>query len=178
MTSTDNEAKRASGHADVPLSEQGMARAVALGVAYQNERIDAVISSDLQRATQTSVIAFNARGIPLLSDARLRECDYGSMTQFPVAQVEQEFPHRIAVPFPAGESLTMVVERVGAFLREVIHAYDGKTIVVIGHRAMKYALYYWAHSDSLEDVVNRQWEWLEIPIWRFQFSADMLTRGD
>jgi broad specificity phosphatase PhoE len=116
MTSTDNEAKRASGHADVPLSEMGRQRAHELGQHYATETLDAIFCSDLQRALITSQIAFADRSLPIIPDARLREYDYGDMTQYPVAQVEDELPRRIREPFPNGESLLMVVQRMGAFL--------------------------------------------------------------
>ena len=135
MTSVDNEAKRASGYADVPLSEMGWQRAQELGQHYAKETLDAIFCSDLQRAVVTSQIAFAGRGLPIMPDARLRENDYGDMTQYPVAQVEDEFPRRITEPFPSGESLRMVVQRVGAFLQDVWAEYTGKTLVIIGHRA-------------------------------------------
>ena len=54
MTSIDNEAKRASGHANVPLSALGHQRSQELGQQYATEALDAVFSSDLQRATTTA----------------------------------------------------------------------------------------------------------------------------
>src|SRR6185437_1259411 len=135
MTSVDNEARRASGHADVPLSEAGRQRARELGQQYADVALDAVFASDLQRAAATAALAFAGRGVPIALDARLREYDYGEMTQHQVAEVEAEFLRRIAEPFPGGESLEMVVARVGAFLREVWGAYDAQSVVVIGHRA-------------------------------------------
>ncbi len=50
MTSIDNEAGRASGHADVPLSANGRQLAQELGQHYAAEILDAVFCSDLQRA--------------------------------------------------------------------------------------------------------------------------------
>jgi broad specificity phosphatase PhoE len=176
MTSTDNEAGRASGHADVPLTPTGRQRAQELGQHYAQETIDAVFHSDLQRAAATAQIAFAGRALPLVPDARLREYDYGDMTQYPVAQVEQEFPRRITEPFPHGESLLMVVQRVGDFLRDAVRTYDGKTIVVIGHRATRYALEYWCSDASLEEIVNTPWQWREIPIWRYELDAQALER--
>lgn len=177
MTSVDNEAKRASGHADVPLSPSGRQLAQELGQHYAPETLDAVFSSDLQRALTTSHIAFAWRNLPVIPDARLREYDYGDLTQYPVAQVEAEFPRRVTEPFPHGESLLMVVERVGAFLREVLQAYDGKTIVVIGHRATRYGLAYWCGDIALEELVNTPWPWLDVPIWRYELHAHNLERG-
>jgi len=165
MTSIDNEAKRASGHADVPLSEAGQ-QARQLGEHYAAEKLYVVFCSDLQRALHTAQLAFADRGVPILPDARLREYDYGDMTRDPVALVEKEFPYRVIVPFPNGESLQMVIERVGAFLHDVRAKYDGKTVVIIGHRATRYGLEYWCRRIDLETIVNTPW--LEVPIWRYE----------
>jgi len=178
MTSTDNEAKRASGHADVPLSPAGRERARELGQHYAIEALDAIFHSDLQRAATTTQIAFAGRGISLIPDARLREYDYGDLTQHPIEQVEAEFPLRIMEPFPHGESLLMVVQRVGAFLRDALLDYDGKTIGVIGHRATKYGLEYWYGDASLEQIVNTEWEWRDIPIWCYEFNRRNLEKGE
>ena len=167
MTSVDNEAGRASGHADVPLSDAGRQRAASLGQGYANEALDAVFCSDLQRAYVTAEIAFSGRDLPIIRDPRLRECDYGLWTQCPREQLALE--QHIREPYPNGESLVMVAERVGAFLRDRLRDDEGKRIVVISHAAPKYALEYWAGDRALEAVVAN-WEWLEVPIWRFQFS--------
>ncbi len=176
MTSVDNEARRASGHADVPLATVGFERARELGRHYAAESLDAVFYSDLQRAAETARLVFEGRAVPLVGDARLREYDYGELTQYPVEQVEREFPRRITQPFPRGESLLMVVERVGAFLRELFPAYDEKTIAIIGHRATRYGLECWCDTRSLEQIVRTPWEWREIPIWRYKLNAQQLER--
>jgi broad specificity phosphatase PhoE len=176
MTSVDNETGCASGHADVPLSRAGRGLAKELGQHYAKEQLDAIFCSDLQRAFVTSQIAFAERNVPIMPDARLREYDYGDMTQYPIAQVEEEFSRRITEPFPNGESLLMVAQRVGAFLREVLQQCDGKTFVVIGHRATRYGLEYWCGDASLEEIVRTPWEWREVPIWRYELDADKLER--
>ena len=169
--SVDNEAGRASGHTDVPLSSLGQQQAQELGHHYATETLDAVFCSDLQRALSTAQIAFAERSLPIVPDARLREYDYGDLTQCPSAQVEKEFPQRITVPFPHGESLLMVVQQVGAFLRDVLQEYEGKTIVVIGHRATRYGLEYWCSHITLEGIVSTPWEWRDIPIWRYELHT-------
>lgn len=176
MTSVDNEAGRASGHADVPLSALGRRQAQELGQHFAAEALDAIFYSDLQRASTTARLAFSDRNLPLVPDARLREYDYGDLTQYPVARVEEELPRRITDPFPNGESLLMVVQRVGAFLRDVLRGYDGKTIVVVGHRATRYGLEYWCGEASLEEIVRTPWVWREIPIWRYELHKHDLER--
>lgn len=175
MTSVDNEAGKASGHADVPLSAAGRQQAQKLGQHYAARTFDAIFSSDLQRATTTCDIAFAWSSVPVIMDARLRECDYGTMTQFPRSQVEEEFMNRIIEPFPDGESVLMVAQRVGDFLRDVLREYDGKTVVVIGHRATRYGLEYWCGDTSLEEIVSSSWKWRDIPIWEYTLNAHDLS---
>ncbi len=177
MTSVDNEAGRASGHADVPLSVTGRQQARELGRHYAAEALDAVFHSDLQRASLTAEIAFSGRNLPLIPDVRLRECDYGDLTQCPVAQIDEEFPRRLTVPFPNGQSVLLVVQGVGAFLRDALREYDGKKIVVIGHRATRYGLAYWQSNASLEEIVQTPWEWRDIPIWRYELHAHNLRES-
>src|SRR5258708_30254728 len=100
MTSVDNETGRASGHADVPLSTLGRQQAQELGQHYATFSLDAISCSDLQRASTTAQIAFAGQALPLVADARLREYDYGDLTQYPIAQVEEEFPRRITATNP------------------------------------------------------------------------------
>lgn len=176
MTSIDNEKGRASGHANVPLSESGRKLARELGQHYAAEHLDAIFCSDLQRASATAQIAFTDRALPIILDARLREFDYGVMTQYPRTQVEAEFARRIVEAFPNGESVVMAVQRVGDFLSDVLREYDGKTIVVIGHRATKYGLEYWYSNTSLMTIVDTPWEWRDIPIWRYDFDKRHLNR--
>ncbi|HYM68011.1 MAG TPA: histidine phosphatase family protein [bacterium] len=176
MTSVDNEAGLASGHADVPLSAIGRRQAAELGRHYATEAPVAIFCSDLQRALTTAQIAFAARGLRPVPDARLRECDYGDLTPRPAAEVDAEWPRRVTEPFPHGESLCMAVQRLGAFLRDLCREYHGTTVVVIGHRATKYGLAYWSSGASLEDIVRTAWEWRRIPIWRYELTARALER--
>jgi hypothetical protein len=78
---------------------------------------------------------------------------------------------------PHGESVLMVVERVGAFLYDALQQYDGKTIVVIGHRATRYGLEYWCGEDTLEEIVRRPWKWRALPIWRYELTTHTLSGG-
>ncbi|GCE09996.1 histidine phosphatase family protein [Dictyobacter aurantiacus] len=175
-SSVDNEAGRASGHADVPLSALGRQQARELGQRYAAQPFDAVFSSDLQRAVLTAELAFADRLLPLVRDARLRECDYGNLTQAPFVQVERERRQHLMEPFPQGESVFMVVQRVGDFLRDILRDYDGKTIAVIGHGATRYGLEYWCHTASLEEIVFAPHEWRTSNIWRYEVQEENFTR--
>ena len=67
---------------DVPLSDTGRAQAEALGTWLaglpEDERPTAVLSSPFNRALTTARLATEKLGIPLRTDERLRERDFGA----------------------------------------------------------------------------------------------------
>lgn len=159
-TTTDNEAHLASGWNDVALSELGFKQSVELGQRYNLDDIDAIFTSDMARAYQTATLAFPAIDPRKLHiDWRLRECDYGDLTQHPKVEVDCEKLHRIDVPFPSGESYTDTTERMRTFLLDLARDYHGKTVMIIGHRATQYGLEHWINGVSLKETVSAPWAW-------------------
>jgi broad specificity phosphatase PhoE len=167
-TTTDNEAHLSSGHNDVDLSQLGTEQAKDLGERYRDDNFDAIFCSDLQRAYKTAEIAFGDRDWPIIRDARLRECDYGELTQHPSAQVDPEKAKHISVRFPNGESYEDTAVRMGDFLRDLIRNYDGKKVMIIGHRATQYGLEHWIKGESVYDAVTAPWKWQ--PGWTYELK--------
>jgi alpha-ribazole phosphatase/probable phosphoglycerate mutase len=75
-------------------------------------------------------------------------------------QLEAERSRRIDEPYPGGESYRDVVERVRAFLDDVLSEYDGRRILVIGHSATRWALDHVLAGAPLEELVG-PFEWRE-----------------
>jgi broad specificity phosphatase PhoE len=157
-TTYDNEAHRASGHNDVELSPLGIQQSREMGARHSGEHFDAIFCSDLQRSYKSAESAFG-KTFPIIKDARLRECDYGDLTQHASAEVEAEKPRRIHEPFPNGESYEQTSERMGAFLRDLFRDYDGKRVMIIGHRATQYGLEHWIKGLSLQEIISAVWKW-------------------
>ena len=138
-TSLDNEAGLASGHFDVDLSPAGEAQAAELGQRYADAPPALVLTSDLRRAWRTAEIAFGDR-VRVVRDARLRECDYGTLTRRPAREIDTCRVAAIDAPFPGGESYRAVAARVAACLDELRASWPSGWVLVIGHRATHYAL--------------------------------------
>ncbi len=158
-TTVDNEAKRASGHSDSPLSALGEEQAREMGERYKNEEFDAIFCSDLARSYRTAEIAFAGRRMRIKKDARLRECNYGDLTGSPSDTIENERPKRIREPFPNGESYEQAAERIKSFLNDLVSKYDSKQVLIIGHRATQYGLEHFIDGIPLEKVVAAPWTW-------------------
>lgn len=163
-TTIDNQKQLASGFNDIELSELGKQQAADMGKRHENETFAAIFCSDLQRSYKTAEIAFEDK-FPIIKDARLRECDYGDLTQHPKSEVDSEKPNRITTPFPNGESYEDTAKRMKEFLEDLSKKYDGKKIMIIGHRATQYGLEHWLKGISLKEVVTAPWQWQ--PGWSY-----------
>ena len=157
-TTLDNENHLSSGQMDVELSELGIKQAKELGKRYQNEHFDVIFVSDLQRSYKTAEIAFGDR-FPITRDKRLRECDYGDLTRHPSSEVDPQKVNHITEPFPNGESYEQTLERMKDFLDDLKKKYEGKRVMIIGHRATQYGLEYWINGKSLEELIITLFKW-------------------
>lgn len=164
-TTLDNEAHFASGHYDTALSPLGEKQAKEMGERYKNDKFEAIFCSDLQRSYKSAEIAFGNK-FPIIKDARLRECDYGDFTRKPSEQVEAEKFKRIETPFPNGESYTETTARIKNFLGDLLRNYDGKRVIIIGHRVTQYGLENLIKGVPLKEVVPAPWKWQ--PGWTYK----------
>ncbi len=157
-TSLDNQAHLASGHNDVALSPLGEKQAKELGERYKDEQFDAIFCSDLQRSYKSAEISFGQK-FPIIKDIRLRECDYGYLTQHPSSEVDPFKVEHISTPFPNGESYEQTSTRMKSFLDDLKKNYDKQKIMIIGHRATQYGLEHWIKGLSYEEIITTPWSW-------------------
>lgn len=172
-TSLDNEVGIASGHNDVDLSEMGSRQATLLGERYVDQSFVSVVCSDLRRSYRTAEIAFGSGSMLILRDPRMRECDYGSLSGFPVEIVDRERSGRIHQPFPDGESYIQVVERVRDLLSDIAARYRGRRVLLIGHRATWYSLEHLLANVPLLETIEMPWAWQ--PGWTYQLTSSQVA---
>lgn len=158
-TTTDNEAHLASGWNDIDLSELGVEQTFQPVERSKERGIEVIFTSDLQRAVKTGVPAANELGIPMYVDQRLRECNYGEYTQKPKGEVDALKPEVIDKPFPGGESYQDCMKRMGEFLADLKKNFEGKTVMIIGHRATQYGLEHHILGKSVRQCVTDPWEY-------------------
>jgi ribosomal protein S18 acetylase RimI-like enzyme len=124
-----------------------------------------VVTSDLARAVETARIAFDGSGIPVVEDARLRECDYGELNGAPVDVVHAQRSARVDTPYPGGQSCRDVVAQVRSLLDELLRDQDGRRILLIGHAATRFALDHLLAARPLESAVVAPFAWR--PGWEY-----------
>lgn len=166
-TSEDNEAGLASGWNDIPLSKRGEQQAKELGERRKDDIFDAIFCSDLQRSYLTAHLAFGDK-FPIIHDKRLRECDYGDLTQANKKIVDAEKSKRIHDPFPNGESYEQTCARMQSFVDELRENFDGKTVLIIGHRATQYGLEHSINGVGIAEAVTAPWHYQ--PGWTYELT--------
>jgi 2,3-bisphosphoglycerate-dependent phosphoglycerate mutase len=167
-TSEDNERGIATGWLPGALSALGRRQAAELGTRRANDGIAAVFSSDLARAVQTASIAFQATGIPILLDWRLRECDYGDLNGSPAAELRAHRAGHIDQPYPGGESWRQATARVAAFAADLPSRWSGQRVLVIGHIATHWGLEHLMLGTPLEELAARAERWQ--PGWEYTLA--------
>ena len=144
-----NREKRLLGRSDPPLDKTGEAQAVRLGERFRAAGIvfDRVYSSPLRRALQTARL-IAGEGVPIVTDERLIEMDYGPYEgmdlRHPDPEVLTFFSDFVHNPAPEGmEPLSDVTARLGALLEALRDEASSQTILLSTHAiAMKGALEY------------------------------------
>lgn len=110
----------------VHLDERGRRQAAQLGARLADVRLDAVVSSPLERCVETAraIVDAAAEAPPLSTDERFGECRYGEWTGRPLTELADDplWPtvqaHPSAVRFPGGESLAETAHRAVAAVRD------------------------------------------------------------
>ena len=169
-TTLDNEQEISSGWSDAELSALGIEQSHKLKNLTADKTFDAIFCSDLQRAIDTAHIAFGDGPAPIIHDARLRECNYGTYNGQPSEIVEPLQEKMITEKFPDGESYEDVGHRISDFLQFLKQNYEGKHIAIVAHKAPQLALDVLLTSKTWGQAFTEDWRKIKAwkPGWEYQ----------
>lgn len=153
-TTMDNEAEKCTGWADGELSELGTKQAKELKNQIKEKDFEVMFCSDLKRAVDSADLGFNGY-CPIIQDERLRECNYGDLTQADDSLVD--YTKHIDAPFSGGESMKDVERRIKVFLDYLKREHDNKFIAILAHKAPQLALEVLLNSKTWEQAINEDW---------------------
>ena len=151
-TTYDNAESKCSGWKQVELNELGKEQAINLG-KNTNYKFDVLFTSDLNRAINSAKLAWP--NIESIQDARLRECNYGKYDGEDKKLVVYE--EHIDNPFPNGESLKDVENRMKDFINYLKENYNNKTVGIVAHRAPQLAIEVITKKLSWEEAIEKDW---------------------
>ena len=149
---------RWQGHSDWPLTDVGVAQAVAVAQRLEGCGFSSLYSSDLGRALHTAQIIADRSGHAIATDERLRERHLGIFQGLTKAEMEARYPeewhlYRTAGPdyaIPGGESARQRLDRNVSCLEEIGLGHPGETVVVATHGGLLIGLLCYVLGIPLE----------------------------
>jgi probable phosphoglycerate mutase len=190
-----NAERRLQGHLDIPLNKEGERQAAALAQALSGETVDMIISSDLSRAASTARAVAERHGLPLHTDASLRERCFGAFEGLLYDELEAHFPDAYAqwkvrdphARYPDGErraeTFAEFAQRAVEAVSRIAEMHRGKRIVVVSHGGVLDAVYRAAHGMDITaprtfDVLNAsinhiRWDGERLEVLRWSDNAHL-----
>ena len=157
------------GSSDVKLSADGLKQAERLRDCLAMQKIDAIYSSNLQRAMVTAETIASKHQLAVTTCAELREIDFGKLEGLTFDEAHQLYPEvtrlwvekSSALQYPGGESLDEFYNRVSSFAGRLKKYAPEETILIV------------AHSGSLRLLIC---QFLGIELWHWrQFRLDFAS---
>lgn len=155
-TTTDNEIDKATGWTPGELSALGKKQSVDLLGQLKGKIFDAVFSSDLKRAIDSAKLTWGS-DLQLITDWRLRECNYGDLNGADGTKKDAIMLSCIKKKFPNGESYVDVEMRMREFLHDLFKMQNVKHIAIVAHQAPQLALNVIIHKKTWQEAIAQDW---------------------
>jgi broad specificity phosphatase PhoE len=165
---------RWQGQADPPLSDLG--RLQAREAAQAIGAVDAVWSSDLQRAVGTAHIIAEHVGVgPVVVDPDLRERDAGAFSGLTREEIEERFPGYLAARRrpPGWEADQHLLARALGVLDRIAAEVPGGDVLVVTHGGLIYTIEEHLGADHAR-IANTEGRWVEVGGGRLRLGERVL----
>lgn len=155
---------RIQGHLDVGLNEHGRWQAARLAEALADEAVDAIYTSDLQRARDTALALGRRLGLDVRDEPGLRERAFGGFEGATFQELQERHPEATLrwrrrdpdfEPPGGGESLEAFFARSVAVAERLARAHPGGSIALFTHGGVLDCLYRAATGQPLQ--APRSW---------------------
>ena len=140
-----------TGHLPGTLTERGIRQARVLGTKLKREKIDAIYSSDLRRASETAKEISLKLGIPVNYTKELRERNFGELQgKKGGPTLKSAFP--MSFEPKNAESLSHLNGRIRRFLADVVKKHKNDTVLFVTHGGVMHVLQAIAEKKTLEQL--------------------------
>lgn len=154
---------RFQGQQNSKLTERGYLQAENLGQVLDEENIDLIITSPLERAQETAKVACGSRRIPIIILDSLKELSLGEWE----GQKLSELKHREAKQYylfwndplryepRGGESFEAMIQRAGQALAEILELANGRRVLVVTHGMTLMAILHHMTETPFKEIISQ-----------------------
>ncbi len=133
--------RRYNGHANVALSERGVAQYHGLKERFDDAQISACYTSDLTRCVTGAEIIGSRLGVTPVREPDLRELSVGVWERMSWAEIMERYPAEwqarlddiVNYRVPGGENLLDLRSRVMPVINGIVDRHRGEEVLVVGH---------------------------------------------
>jgi len=151
-----------NGHADVELTERGVAQYHQLKERLADAGLTACYSSDLSRCVFGARIICGGLGIEPVLKSELRELNIGIWEGMTWSEIVARYPDQwqarlddlVNYRVPGGENLLDLAARALPTVRQIIDSHRGENVLVVGHGGMNRVLLLDAIGAPLSSLFN------------------------
>ncbi|CCZ10305.1 histidine phosphatase family protein [Culturomica massiliensis] len=136
------------GHMPGTLSPLGIRQAEQLAGMLEDEKVDAIVSSDLARSYDTAKIVGERKGLEPRQTILLREIDWGKHTGGHLSSIDWKH-------LPEGcESLESLMVRARAFIDWLCAEYRDQVVLAVGHGAIDRAIVAYLEGKTVTEMMD------------------------
>ena len=154
-----------AGHWDTPATDLGLHQAAITGkYVAQNYKVDAVYSSDLQRARAVGEAVAENTGLDMTTDRQLREINAGQWEKVSFDTLDQSFPsYRLwrtdigSSYCDGGETVAQLQERFVGAVKRIAMNHPNQTVVIATHATPIRTLQCHCVGKGLGEMQNIPW---------------------
>lgn len=129
------------GHGNVDLTDLGRRQAEMAADYLKDIPVDAIYSSDLDRAYHTACATAKPKGMQIQKSAQLREIMAGQWEGMVFSQIRETYPEEFRIwcedfsnaVCPGGESVRQMQKRFVDEVRRIAEAHPGQSVMIFAH---------------------------------------------
>ena len=139
-----NSDMRFQGTSDIELSDLGIKQAQMLADRFAKVKLNAVYSSNLNRAVNTAKIVAQKHDLQVIEKEELKEICFGAWEGLNKTQIDEKWPGQLEEFFqnpvsfciPAGESFAQIQQRAYTCFEEILKQHKESRILIVAHGAV------------------------------------------
>jgi broad specificity phosphatase PhoE len=142
----DNVNQILQGQCQGKLTTKGWEQARQLRDELAHTHIDAIVTSDLERAVDTARVINEKHKLKMDVTTLLRERDWGDFTGMYIPDIQdKEFPDNV-------EPVDKMFSRARNFITYITCTYPGKTVLAVGHGLFNRCIQAEFHNKKISDI--------------------------
>lgn len=144
-----------TGQKDISIVDTDLDRLNGIFWKLSSLNLDKIITSELSRTKETATIAQKILNIPIHSDARLNEVNYGiyqGMNKNEIRRIDKKFKNQFEYVNPGGESIQNAYLRSTQFFKELLSS--NNVNLIITHSGIIRCIYMYMNNLKFEEIIN------------------------